>query len=95
MLSFVLFKVILDIWFEGFLLDVFGFGLAFIFAFLGFFNKDRLSAEEFSLIWIRYAKTPKVLNCSNKPIDIIPATPMIPEEPEEVENTETVTKEDE
>lgn len=83
--SFVLFRIILTIWFEGTLLNVLGFGFAFVFAFLGFFKKDRLSAEEFSLIFIRYMQTPKVLNCSNKPIDIIPAPIVLPEEEPAVE----------
>lgn len=71
--SFVIFRVVLTIWFEGFLLNFFGFAFALIFAFLGFFKKDRLVAEEFALIFFRYQKTPKVLNCINKPVDIITA----------------------
>lgn len=84
-LSFVLFRLILTIWFEGFLLNVFGFGLAFIFAFLGFFKKDRLTAEEFAWIFLRFRKTPKVLNCANKPIDIITASDAAQEDEPEAE----------
>ncbi len=92
-LSFVLFRIVLTIWFEGFLLNVFGFGLAFIFAFLGFFKKDRLTAEEFALIFMRYRKTPKVLNCANKPIDIIAPQKDIPAGEKEVEKSQNHGKE--
>lgn len=77
--SFVIFRVVLNFWYEGALLNILGFGFAFVFAFLGFFKKDRLTAEEFSLIFVRYMKTPKVLNCANKPVDIIPVPPVVPE----------------
>ena len=78
--SFVFFRLILTIWFEGSLLNILGFGFAFIFAFLGFFKKDRLTAEEFTLIVARYIQTPKVLNCANKPIDFESAPIVLPEE---------------
>lgn len=95
-LSVVVFRVIMTIWFEGPLLNVLGFGGAALFAFLGFFKKDRLFAEEFSLIYLRYAKTPKVLNCANKPIAIIPAAPKYAEQiKDDVEITETSEKEEE
>lgn len=95
-LSFCLFRVILTIWFEGPLLNIFGFGFSLIFAFLGFYKKDRLAAEEILLIFFRYHKTPEVLNCANKPIDIIPAKPVFPKEDteEDVEITEVLEKED-
>lgn len=66
---FVLFRIVLNIWFEGIFLNIAGFGGAIIFAFLGFFKKDRLNGEELALLFSRYRKTPKVLNCRNKIID--------------------------
>lgn len=75
--SIVIFKIIMAIWFEGWMLNFFGYAFAFLFAFLGFFRKDRLNAEEFALLFLRYRKTPKVLNCINKPIEIIPANPEV------------------
>jgi len=66
--SFVFFRLVMTIWFEGPLLSVIGFGLAALFAFIGFFKKDRLNGEELALINYRFFKTPKVLNCSNTPI---------------------------
>lgn len=90
-LSVVVFRVVMTIWFEGPLLNVLGFGGALLFAFLGFFKKDRLAAEEFSLIYLRYAKTPKVLNCANKPVTIIPA-PIASDNGEKTETSEKEAK---
>lgn len=92
--TFVAFRVILTIWFEGPLLNVFGFGGAAIFAFLGFFKKDRLPAEEVSLLFLRYSKTPKTLNCANKTIDIIPAAPQAEPAVPDAETTQVSDKEE-
>lgn len=68
-LCFVLFRVVLNIWFEGVFLNIAGFGGAILFAFLGFFKKNRMQGEELALLFLRYRRTPKVLLCRNKPID--------------------------